>query len=438
MVVVGAPVALTSGPVEGWQSGPAALGADGTFWALPTSAGCYTPSSSCFFAITARAANGVSLAPVEVWAGPGGVAQEAIAAGAGEATVVWESATNDDGNSGGAWVRVRQCTLTGCAAVQTLAHWQWTLTDRGPNQGPQEPNPLPAGIMVGQWALPAVVSVGGRTIVVFGVESPTAPPTMDWAVSEGSRFGPVHSFGVAAAPNPVLVPESGGRVLAAWLNWGIALPYPRVPARRVDWSIWRPNHRFGTVHSFAAGTNALDLVGAPYQGRAALAWQADSGLLLAQQVAGAFTKPTLEDAGPGFVPGGTPSLAGGDNVLALASPTSERPLIVTTITTSASFTGLALDDNNDFTGPSALAVDAAGNTLASWQSDQQQPTGPQTVAEIAVAPAAGGFGQPTALGPYNAGYLNLPAVYTNGSQSLVLWQDQAGQLVTSQVTINPG
>jgi hypothetical protein len=414
VVVVGAPVALTSGPVDAWQVGPGVLEPDGTFWALATA-----PSNDSFV-IAARAATGSLMSPVKVSAGPGGAVTDAIAASVGNATVVWESVTNDNGNSGGASVRVRQCRLLGCGAVQTLARWRWTDPGSSPHAPQQEPNPLPAGDLTGAWwALPAVVSVGRRTIVVFGVESPTGPPAVDWAMSDEGRFGPVHQFGASAVPNPVLVPESGGRVLAAWLSWG---------APRVDWSIWQPDHGFSGVRSFAAGANAVDLVGAPYEGQAALAWQDSSSgqVKLARQTPSAFTRPTVESTAGGEYE--APSLASGGTVLALAI-TGDR-FDVMTSTAGASFSDL------NATGGlyPAMTVNAAGDTLATWQGPGG--TGIPTDIELSVAPPGGGFGQPTTVG--TGTYDDGPAAYTNGSRSLVLWRDGNGRLVTSQITVPTG
>jgi hypothetical protein len=419
VVEVGAPLALTSGSIDAWEVGPGLLEADGAFWALATA-----PDNDSFV-IAARSANGSLMAPVRIGAGPGGAVTDALAGSAGKAMVVWESVSNDVRKSGGAWVRARQCEMHGCGAVQALAHWQWVRT--GSNEGSQEPNPLPAGNSTGQmWARPAVVSVGGRTIVVFGVETLAGPPTMDWAVSENGRFGSVHKFGASAVPTPVLVPESGGRILAAWLSWNVALPYPRVPARRVDWSIWQPNHGFGSVHSFPAGANAVHLVGAPYQGRAALAWQdSPSGQVkLALQTPSAFTAPTVEStAGDEY---DALSLASGGSVLALAI-TSANSLEVMTSAGGRPFTQPSLPASPVYPH---VAVDAAGDTLATWQSSAG--TGTSTDVELSTAPPGGALGQPATLGPGT--YDDGPAPYTNGSQTLVLWQNQDGQLVTSQIT----
>lgn len=66
---------------------------------------------------------------------------------------------------------------------------------------------------------------------------------MMWAQTNGVRFGAAHPLAGDQSPDPVAVEESGGRVVAAWLD----------SAASVDWSQWSAGSGFAAPGSFRDG-----------------------------------------------------------------------------------------------------------------------------------------------------------------------------------------
>jgi hypothetical protein len=407
-----------------------ALGPDGTVWAVERRG--YREDAQ--FAIAARGANGSTLGPVDWPVAAGSVSDTpVIAAAAGSATFVWETQLNSSaGTAVAVAVSARRCTLAGCAPVQTLATWR--LSGEGAV-------PFPTGIGVNPE--PAVARVAGETLVVFqrgGVRA----PQMVWAVSDGARFGRLHTFGVVGSWDPVLVGESGGRALAAWLN-AAAGDLQASNVIRIVWSRWSPRSGFTHPESLRASGPALGidsyaggLVGTPFAGGAAIAWfqrnsvTDDTHVWVARQGPNGFTEPTsaYTGAATGL------SLAGADGVLALAFNATAGiygaddggPLMVAT-----SVDGARFDKPVELDGAAAafamVAVDAQGDVLGVWSSQSSQ----SSIAQLAIAPAGASFGPPLTLGPekFDDGPV---AIDTNAGRMVVVWENAAGSVLGAAVT----
>jgi hypothetical protein len=76
-----------------------------------------------------------------------------------------------------------------------------------------------------------------------------------------------------------------------------------------------------------------------------------------------------------------------------------------------------------------VAVDAQGDVLASWSS---QP-GQSSIAQLAIAPAAGSFDPPLTLGPekFDDGPV---AIDTNAGQTVIVWENAAGSVLGAAIT----
>jgi hypothetical protein len=425
---VGTPFTVAASASEGGVS--SALGPDGTVWAVERRG--YREDAP--FVIVARAANGSTLAPVSLPVAAGSVWDTpVIATSAGTATFVWETQRNSSPSTAGAVVvSARRCTLAGCAPVQTLATWR--LSEGGaiafPTGNPVNPEP-------------AVASVAGGTLVVFqrgGVRA----PRMVWAVSDGARFGGLHSFGVAGSGNPALVGESGGRALAAWLN-ASAGDLEASSVIKIMWSQRSPRSGFTHPESVKAPGPALGgasyaggLVGTPLPSGAAIAWfqrnsaTDDTHIWVARQGPNGLSEPTsaYTGAATGL------SLAGADGVLALAFNATAGmygaddggPLMVATSVDGVRF-GKPVELDGDTAAFPMVAVDAQGDVLASWSSQSSQPS----IAQLAIAPAAGSFDPPLTLGPekFDDGPVAIDA---NGRQTVVVWENAAGSVLGAAIT----
>lgn len=427
-VSVGTPFTVAASASEGGVS--SALGPDGTVWAAERRG--YTEDAP--FVIVAGGADGSTLGPVSVPVAAGSVSDTpVIATSAGAATFVWETQRNSSaGTAVAVVVSARRCTLAGCAPVQTLATWR--LSEGGAVA-------FPTG--VGVYPEPAVASVAGGTLVVFqrgGVRA----PRMVWAVSEGARFGPLHYFGVAGSWDPVLVAESGGRALAAWLNASVGDLQPS-NVIRIMWSQWSPGSGFTHPESVKAPGLALGgesyaggLVATPLRSGAAIAWFQRNSVTdvthvwVARQGRNSFSEPTsaYTGAATGL------SLADADGVLALAFNANDGrygaddggPLMVETSVDGARF-GKPVELDSDTAAFPMVSVDAQGDVLASWSSQSSPPS----IAQLAIAPAAGSFDAPITLGPekFDDGPV---AIDTNASQTVVVWENAAGSVLGAAIT----
>jgi hypothetical protein len=407
-----------------------ALGADGTVWAAERRG--YKDDAP--FVIVARAADGRTLGPVSVAVTAGSVSDTpVIAASAGAATFVWETQRNSSaGKAVAVVVSARHCMLAGCAPVQTLATWR--LSEAGGA-------PFPTGLGVDPE--PAVARVPGGTLVVFQRGGARAQQ-MVWAVSDGARFGPLHYFGVAGSWDPVLVAESGGRALAAWLNTS-AGDLQTSTVIRIMWSVWSPGSGFMRPQSVKAPGPGLGIfsyaggvVGTPVARGAAIAWfqrnsvTDDTHVWLARQGPNGLidTTSAYTGAATGL------SLAGADGVLALAFNATAGndgaddggPLMVATSVDGARF-GKPVELDSDSAAFPKVAVDAQGDVLASWGSNSVQPS----IAQLAIAPGAGSFDPPLTLGPekFDDGPV---AIDTNAGHAVVVWENAAGSVLGASIS----
>lgn len=426
---VGAPFTVAASASEGGVV--SALGPDGTVWAAERRG--YRDDAP--FVIVAGAANGITLAPVSMPPAAASVRDApVIATSAGTATFVWETQRNSTPSTAGmVVVSARRCTLAGCAPVQTLATWR--LSDEVGAVAFPTGNPV--------YPEPAVASVAGETLVVFqrgGVRA----PRMVWAVSDGARFGPLHSFGVVGSGNPALVAESGGRALAAWLNASAGDLQPS-SVIRIMWSQWSQGSGFTRPASVKAPGPGLGgesyaggLVGTPFASGAAIAWfqqnsvTGDSDVWVARPGRNGLSEPAsaYSGAATGL------SLAGADGVLALAFNATAGiygaddggPLMVATSVDGAHF-GKPVELDGDTAASPKVAVDAQGDVLASWSSNPDQPS----IAQLAIAPAAGSFDPPLTLGPekFDDGPV---AIDTSAGQTVVVWEDAAGSVLAAAIT----
>ena len=158
-----------------------------------------------------------------------------------------------------------RCTLGGCGARHVLASWEWKLNCASSG--------FPGS---GTLAQPGVVSGHGHAVAVF-VRYVAQVPEMAWAQSDGARIGPVHTFlsgrvAVSGQPDPTVVSEAGGHVLAAWLDGPAAERAADPLVLGLDWSEWSPQAGFGRWQQLrgASGTYRVPLF--PRRRRAAPPW----------------------------------------------------------------------------------------------------------------------------------------------------------------------
>lgn len=408
-----------AGAGAGSSSGPSMVGVDGTVWAAEGG------DSGGSFAIVARAAGARRLGPVKVPADGSEVDVPVIAAAGGSATFVWESAAVGSGITS---VIARRCTLAGCAPAHTLGKWVGA--------------PLFSG-GIGELAAvpePAVASVGQTTLVVFYRDS-QAGPTMEWTQSSGGRFGPLHSFGVTGSPEPILVSESGGRALTAWLNTteSGAVVHGTVS---VEWSLWSASGGFTRLQRVSAGRAHYggSLVGAAVGSGAALAWiqsPGSSGAGLASQFVWSAREQTRVVGKAAVVSAGPASglaIAGGDGDVAVifsgnsdlepVFPTNGSPVWEATSLAGARF-GAPVELDDDAAPAPGVSIAANGAVLASWNSL------PSSDAKLAMAPADGVFETPLTLGEETD--TESPAIHADGARSLVVWQDAASSQLLAAV-----
>jgi hypothetical protein len=381
---------------------------NGTVWLAQLSGA----GSAEGFAVVARPAHGRSVRLAFVPA----VGFPAVAVSGAAAMFVW-SGVRSGSSAVSVQVSAMRCTLSGCGPVQVLASWA--------------PVTLPPDKVdfTGYPPLASVVGVDGQFVTAFDAG---AEPTMEWAQTAGATFGAAHSFGVTGQPYPVLVAEPGGKVMAAWLD-GYAHSW-------IEWSQWTASSGFTppAVLRGASGATAADLVAAPTRHGAALAWIQGDGPAIPGQytdpvwvalpnAARGLSKPTRVYGGPT----GQLSLAGNNGVLALAFNKTTAPggyaddghgaMVERSIDGTPFGTAVDVDPN---AGPyPAVAVDSRGDVLAAWN---RQPNGGTAKAELAVAAASGSFRAPLTLGPEL--FSDSPLMRTEGSQTLVTWQQQPSTL----------
>jgi hypothetical protein len=405
-LVLGSQFALAAG-TQGGDYDAAALGSDGTVWLAQLSGG---ETAAAGFAVVARAAHGhpVRLAFVSTLGFP------AVAVSGAAAMFVW---SGGDVSTQQAEVRAMRCTLSGCGPVQVLASWLGVAL------------PPDKVDFTGYPPLPSVVGVDGQFVTAFAAG---ASPTMEWAQTAGATFGAAHSFGVAGQPYPVLVQESGGKVMAAWLD-GYDHSW-------IEWSQWTASDGFSppSVLRGAAGLAAADLVAAPSGHGAALAWIQGDGPATPGQytdpvwvalsnAAGGLSKPTRAYSRPT----GQLSLAGNDGVLALAFNKTTAPggyaddgrgAMVERSIDGAPF-GSPVDVDPHAGAHPAVAVDRRGDVLAAWN---RQSSGGNYDAKLAIAAASGPFRRPVTLGSELIS--DSPLTQTNASGTLITWQQQPDTL----------
>jgi hypothetical protein len=407
-VSLASPFTLASGFQSDLGAGRAVLASNGTAWLAQPLTG-----SGSFEIVARTGGRDVRVGRVTVPSGSA-TSRPAVSVAGGTATFVWETETNVAGSGGRASVQARACTLVGCGAVQVLSSWRWTDTNES----------FPA---MGYQAQPAVTSADGRTIVMF-LRDTAAAPQMVWAQTvRGARFGPVHAFGPGVQPDPVLVDEAGGRVLAAWLDADSSTGW------WIDWSVWSPARSgFEQSRILAAGRGdyAGGLVGAPSGSGAAIAWiqgsnSTDPGLLsepvwVARQATQTFTRAARVFAGDAF----GLSIAGADRMLALTFTTTPRPgldadspgpVMVMRAATGQPFSA-PIDLDADAQPDPAVSVTSNGQVLVTWND---------THALVAMANANAPFDSPITLGPQSPSD-SPPTIDTIAGRSLIVWQSPSG------------
>jgi hypothetical protein len=422
-LVVGKPFTLASPPPGGPGISPvgveaSGLGSDGTVWSA-----IYGTASEAVV-VVARAADGRTFGPVDLTV-PGGLRTGApvISVSGPTATFAWLAYDSKYHTE----VEARTCTMSGCRPTQTVAIWQAIRFAAPVFEG---------GSAVG------IASESGRTVLVFYRNTGTAQ--MMWAQASDGRFGPVRAI---AAPRlnsntaidiPVVIAESGGRVLALWPRYG---PNGLVA---IGWSIWTGAAGFGAASTIAGaeGHDSDDnLVATAVGGGAAVAWiqgdnvtdpgQEAEPIWLARQHGPGFSNPVRVFAGDA----GGLSLAAGDGVLALAFTTAQAgtdvdedgPAMIT-----RSIDGSAFGTPAEL-APSAapfptVTVDSNGNTIATYDRETRTPQGPTSAAQVAIAAPHGSFQPPIALGAASHNDLigDQPAIHTSGSRSAIVWVAATG------------
>lgn len=406
-VSVGVPFTLVSGVLSDAGTGASVLGSDGTMWLAQ-------PVGDGSFRIVGRAVGGRRMRPVVVGGGSGwATSTPAVTESDGTATVVWETAGGDD--AGTVYVRALRCRLSGCTPIQTLSSWHWTYAN----------NSFPS---MGYWAKPAVGSAGSHAVAVFDRDG-ASDAQMMWTQTSGNRFGKLHPFGGGESSEPVVVGESAGRMVAAWLDGD---------AESVDWAQWSARSGFTATRSFRDGDGfyAADMVGARAGDGCAIAWvqggnTTDPGedsepVWVARQAAKGFAAPERVFAGDAF----GLSLAGDGGVLALGFTTTRvgnagvpGPAVIETSTNAGAF-GAPVDLAPDAVSSPAVSVDDRGDVFATWNANSE--------AEIAVAPARQAFSPPTTIGPEPSG--SSPTIDATGERSAVIWQNPAGTVQAALTT----
>jgi hypothetical protein len=310
--------------------------------------------------------------------------------------------------------------------------------------------------MVGQ---PGIATTGKRTIVAFTGERRGQPKLM-WseALGNGSWAAPrainlpgragqqVQDFG-----DPVLVSESGSRVLGVWqqnTGGGDVVNFD------LGWTLWTATGRRSATGTIAgelgvAPSTAPTPVVAAVGNGAAVAWIAGSNdtdpnqeaepVWVARQTADGFTKPTnvFKGDAAGL------SLAGGGGVLALAFdrfepqqnaiPGVPAPAMVMRSIDGAPFTApVRLAESAD---SPTVSVDSAGDTIAVFYKFAPQ-SGPEATPTVEIASQRGAFsgaqrlGPPTGAPSSGGGELT---VTTTGGHSFITWVESAFDAETARV-----
>lgn len=417
-----APVLSLGGAFTVGSDGPGvtALGSDGTSW-LATAA----------VAITARSLSGRTLGPVEVTGMSGFTSgQPVVAVSGATATFAW---LVDKADKAGWTVEVRtvRCDIRHCEPVMTASSWQQ-----------QSPYPMP--VWVGAYGLPGIASVGGHTVVAFDRRTGGRVQMM-WTQSTGSgRWAapqainaPAPAGGMSAyMGDPVLVPESGGRVLAVWEQ------DPNESTFDLGWAVWTASAGFATTGTIAGGKGtdtALVPVVAAVGNGAAVAWiqgnnatdsfQEAEPVWLARQTATGLTAPSEIFSGDAA----GLSLAGGGGVLALAfnqiTPGFDAdhggPATVIRSVDGAPFTAPVQLAPAGAPSP-AVSVDTSGNTIAVWYRELPG-TAQRNQTQAAIASQHGSFSAPRTLGPGSRGATlgGEPTSTTVNHRTLITWLNTA-------------
>jgi hypothetical protein len=409
-----------------------ALGTDGTAWVVVIGS-AFSQESSGGFAILTRMADGTVQTQVVVPGSSSGIMDAPVLSVLGDtATVAWITMGQGLlGGSGPVAVHTIQCTLSGCGPKQVIAHWVG-----------QTPKGWGYEYLVPQ---PALASSDGHTVIVYS-RFAVSHPAMMWAQSDGSGFGHTHSFGVSGSFDPVSVSETGGRILAAWLNGpdvatsgNVLASYPH--GVWFESSTWTASGGFSRVAVAPTGSGADcgELTAVATAGGAMLAWIQGSGLLYTQE--GAYPNPVwVARVRAGLI--GTPtrihiyaiatSIAAAGDVVALGFEGSSDnatygPTAVTTSVNGKPFSKPVPLDSESL--PPSLSIDSSGDVLAAWfeASDEPDNVGHQ---KLAIASPGGAFGTPTTLGSGAVNGTNClcafnsmvsPLIDTVGEQSLVVW-----------------
>jgi hypothetical protein len=405
-----APFTLASGFQQGYGGGESALGPDGTVWLAQPGFG---PTPTAGFEIVALGAGGRRLRPVVTSDGAGSVTDRpAIAAGAGGAMFVWQTASGVGGAQGVAQVRARRCTLGGCGPIQVLARWPWNAAE--PAGG--------SGFTALGDAEPGVATAGRNVVAVF-MRGVGGAPRIAWAVATGPRFGAVHVLPGPGGLDPVVATVPGG-VVAAWIAGPLA-SY----GSGIEWARWSARGGFSRPRALA-GVAGLDsgLVATPDGGGVALAWLEGSGVVnpipagaawMARGGSGGFSRPARVFAGAAAAL----SLAGASGALALgfttgahaAGPEAHAPAWVARSEGGRPF-GAAVDFDPEAASPAAVAVAAGGDVLAAWNACR----GASCAARLALAGGRTRIAAARTLGAEERG--DAPAIHTVGRRTLVTWE----------------
>lgn len=426
--VLGEPFTLASPPPGAPGIGPvdieaSGLGSDGTLWAALVG----TPSEAVV--VVAHAVDGRTLGPTDLTVAGGlRVGNPVISVSGGTATFAWLAyGWLAHASSYQAEVEARTCTLSGCGPTQTVASWQ-----AGGSGAPVLAGGSPMGI----------ATAGGRTILVFYRNSGGAAQML-WAQAGGGRFGPARPI---AAPRlesnvsidiPVVIAESGGRVLALWPRYG------GTGMNAIGWTIWSATSGFEAAQTLTGARGRYSdgsPVAAAVGSGAAIAWiqgdnltdpeQEAEPIWVSRQSANGFSKPV--EAFSGLAAG--VSLAGGAGVLALAftegsSAADNGAAMVARSVAGAPFGApVELAPSTVSYEPPTVSVDAHGETLAAWAREEDGASGPAAIAQLALAPAHGTFSPPLTLATAShAGLLgNGPIVRTSAGRAAVMWVGASG------------
>jgi hypothetical protein len=415
---VGRPFTLASGFQTAYGAGPSVLGPDGTAWLAQPGFGA-TPASG--FEIVARALGG-GLAVAVATSDGGGSATDrpVIAARAGCATFVWQTASGFGGSAGVAEVRARSCTLAGCGPIQVLDRWAWDSSGAVGSSG---------FTAVGD-AEPGVAVSGGRVVALFE-RAGGGRPRMEWASATGGRFGPVHALRAPAGPVAVLAPAAGGGLVGAWIAGSLASF-----GSGVQWASWSARDGFAAPRALA-GADGMDseLAAAPAGRGVALAWLA--GAAISDPIPSAPIWVARRGAGGGFskpvrVGGANAvglSLAGAPDTLALAFSTTAGPgassdapgpAWVRRSVAGGPF-GAAVDLDRTAAAHPAVGVAPDGRVLAGWSAcGAQAASTAGCSAQLAIAAGRGAFAAPISLGGEDRD--DSPQIHVAGARALVVWE----------------